>query len=70
MICIAEAGGTPNTEVIRQLTFNKIAFRGTYFSEKKAEAARVRGVETVTIDYTKPGTLLSRGSCELYRRGH
>jgi uncharacterized protein YbjT (DUF2867 family) len=57
MICITGAGGTLSTEVIRQLTSKKIAFRGAYFSEKKAEAARVRGVEAVTIDYTKPETL-------------
>jgi uncharacterized protein YbjT (DUF2867 family) len=57
MICITGAGGTLGTEVTRQLIFNKRAFRGAYFSEKKAEAARLRGVETVTIDYTKPETL-------------
>ena len=57
MICVTGASGTLSSEVIRQLESVKVPFRGAYFSNKKAEAARARGIEAVIIDYTRPDTL-------------
>lgn len=57
MICITRANGTVSSEVIRQLESSGAAFRGAYFSDKLAEAARARGIEAVTIDYNRPETL-------------
>jgi uncharacterized protein YbjT (DUF2867 family) len=57
MICITGAGGTLSGEVIRQLESAEASFRGAYFSEKRAEAARARGLEAVVIDYNRPDTL-------------
>ncbi len=57
MICVTGASGTVSSEVIRQLESAKAPFRGAYFSAKKAEAARVRGIEAVNIDYNQPETL-------------
>ena len=57
MICITGAGGTVSSEVIRQLESAKALFRGAFFSEKRAEAARARGLEAVVIDYNRPETL-------------
>jgi uncharacterized protein YbjT (DUF2867 family) len=57
MICITGAGGTLSSEVIRQLEPAKALFRGAFFSEKRAEAVRARGLEAVVIDYNRPETL-------------
>ncbi len=57
MICVTGASGTVSSEVIRQLESSKAPFRGAYFSNKKAEAARARGIDAVTIDYGQPETL-------------
>ncbi len=57
MICVTGASGTVSSEVIRQLEAAKAPFRGAYFSAKKAEAARSRGIEAVIIDYNQPETL-------------
>lgn len=57
MICITGASGTLGGQIIRQLTSEKIPFRGAYFSEEKAQAARLKGIEAVTIDYNRPETL-------------
>ena len=57
MICVTGASGTLSSEVIRQLESAQAPFRGAYFSEEKAEAARARGIETVIIDYDRPETL-------------
>ncbi len=57
MICVTGAGGTVSSEVIRQLESAKAPFRGAYFSSKKAEAARARGIEALLIDYNQPETL-------------
>jgi uncharacterized protein YbjT (DUF2867 family) len=57
MICVTGAGGTLSSEVIRQLESAKATFRGAYFSQKRAEAARARGVEAIVIDYNRPETL-------------
>ena len=57
MICITGASGTVSSEVIRQLQSAGAPFRGAYFSNKKAEAAREKGIETVVIDYERPETL-------------
>ncbi len=57
MICVTGASGTVSSEVIRQLASLEAPFRGAYFSNKKAEAARARGIEAVTIDYDQPETL-------------
>ena len=57
MICVTGASGTVSSEVIRQLESAKAPFRAAYFSNKKAEAARARGIEAVIIDYNQPETL-------------
>lgn len=57
MICVTGASGTLSSEVIRQLESAKVPFRGAYFSNKQAEAARARGLEAVIIDYNRPATL-------------
>ncbi len=57
MICVTGASGTVSSEVIRQLGTSKAPFRGAYFSNEKAEAARARGIEAVIIDYDQPETL-------------
>ena len=57
MICITGAGGTVGSEVFKQLESAKAPFRVAYFSNEKAEAARARGIEAVTIDYNRPATL-------------
>ncbi len=57
MICVTGASGTVSSEVIRQLESSQISFRGAYFSKEKAEAARVRGIEAVIVDYNRPETL-------------
>ena len=57
MICVTGASGTLSREVIRQLEGQKIPFRGAYFSASAAEIARTRGIEAVTIDYSRPATL-------------
>ena len=57
MICVTGASGTLGSEVIRQLQSSKAPFRGAYFSNKRAEAARTIGIEAVVIDYNRPETL-------------
>ena len=57
MICVTGASGTVGSEVVRQLESLKAPFRGAYFSNKKAEAARSRGIEAVIINYNRPETL-------------
>jgi uncharacterized protein YbjT (DUF2867 family) len=57
MICVTGASGTLSSEVIRQLESSKAPFRGAYFSNKQAEAARARGIEAVIIDYNRPEML-------------
>jgi uncharacterized protein YbjT (DUF2867 family) len=57
MICITGASGTLGTEVARQLESAKASCRACYHSEEKAEAARTRGLDAVTIDYNRPETL-------------
>lgn len=57
MICVTGASGTLGSEVIRQLVSSKAPFRGAYFSNKKAEAARASGIEAVIIDYNRPEML-------------
>ena len=59
MICVTGASGTLSSEVIRQLESLKAPFRGAYFSNKQAEAARERGIEAVIIDYNRPEMLRS-----------
>ncbi len=57
MICVTGASGTLSSEVIRQLESSAAPFRGAYFSNKAAEAARARGIKAVIIDYNRPETL-------------
>jgi uncharacterized protein YbjT (DUF2867 family) len=57
MICVTGANGTLSSEVIRHLESAKAPFRGAYFSNKEAEAARARGLDAVIIDYNRPETL-------------
>jgi len=59
MICVTGASGTLSSEVIRQLESSKAPFRGAYFSNKQAEAARARGIESVITDYNRPEMLRS-----------
>lgn len=57
MICITGAGGTVGSELVRQLEGTQVPFRAAHFSQEKADAARRRGIDAVTIDYDRPGTL-------------
>jgi uncharacterized protein YbjT (DUF2867 family) len=57
MICVTGAGGTVGSELVRQLQSAGIAFRCTYFTKERAQAARERGLEAVLVDYGQPGTL-------------
>jgi uncharacterized protein YbjT (DUF2867 family) len=57
MICVTGASGTLSSEVINQLESVKATLRAAYFSNKKAEAARARGINAVIIDYNRPETL-------------
>ena len=71
MICVTGASGTLSSEVIRQLEVAKAPLRGAYFSSKKAEAARTRGIEAVIIDYNRPEILRTafRGCHKLFLLG-
>jgi uncharacterized protein YbjT (DUF2867 family) len=71
MICVTGASGTLSSEVIRQLEGRQLAFRGAYFSERAASAARDRGVDAVLIDYNRPDTLRAafRGCTTLFLLG-
>jgi uncharacterized protein YbjT (DUF2867 family) len=71
MICVTGASGTLSSEVIRQLESAKLPFRAAYFSNKRAEAARARGIEAVIIDYNRPETLRAtfQGCDELFLLG-
>ena len=57
MICVTGASGTVGSEVVRQLESAQAPFRGAYFSNTRADAARRRGIEAVLIDYNRPETL-------------
>ncbi len=57
MICVTGASGTLGSEVARQLDSAEAPFRSAYFSDRKAEAARAKGIEAVIIDYNRPETL-------------
>jgi uncharacterized protein YbjT (DUF2867 family) len=57
MVCVTGAGGTVGSEVVKQLESAKASFRAAYFSKKKAEASRARGIDAVIIDYNRPETL-------------
>jgi len=71
MICVTGAGGTLSSEVIRQLERQQVPFRAAYFSARAAEIARARGIDSVTIDYNEPATLLAafRGCDALFLLG-
>ena len=71
MICVTGANGTLSSEIIRQLESAKAPFRGAYFSNKKAEAARSREIEAVIIDYNRAETLRAafQGCDELFLLG-
>ncbi len=57
MICVAGAGGTVSSELIKQLESANAPFRAAHFSNEKAEAARARGIDAVIIDYNRPEML-------------
>ncbi len=57
MICVTGASGTLSSEVIGQLEAAKAPLRAAYFSSKRAEAARARGINAVIINYNRPETL-------------
>ena len=53
MICVTGAGGTVSSELIKELESAKVPFRAAYFSKKKAEAARAKGIDAVIMDYNR-----------------
>jgi uncharacterized protein YbjT (DUF2867 family) len=57
MICVTGASGTVRSELIKELESVKAPFRAAYFSKKKAEAARAKGIDAVIIDYNRPEML-------------
>lgn len=57
MICITGAGGTVSSELIKELESAKVVFRAAYFSKKKVEAARAKGIDAVIMDYNSPDIL-------------
>ncbi len=57
MICVTGAGGTVGSEVVNQLVATKAPFQAAYFSNKKAEAARARGIDAIILDYNLPESL-------------
>src|SRR5262245_16454898 len=71
MICVTGAGGTLGSELVRQLAAAKAPFRVAHFSEKKAEAARAKGIDAAVIDYERPATLRAalKGCDELFLLG-
>ncbi len=71
MICVTGAGGTVGSELIKQLESANTPFRAAHFSNEKAEAARVRGINAVIIDYNRPETLRAAllGCHELFLLG-
>lgn len=71
MICVAGAGGTVGSELIKQLESAKVPFRAAYFSKQKADAARAKGIEAVVLDYNRPETLRAafQGCDRLYLIG-
>lgn len=57
MICVTGAGGTVGSEVVKELESAQVPFRAAYFSKKKLEAARAKGIDADIIDYNRPETL-------------
>ena len=57
MICVTGAGGTVGSELIKELESAKAPFRAAYFSKKKAEAARAKGIDAVIMEYNSPEML-------------
>ncbi len=57
MICVSGASGTVGSAVLKELGSAKAPLRAAFYSNMRAEAARARGVEAVTIDYNRPETL-------------
>ncbi len=57
MICVTGAGGTVSSELIKELESAKAPFRAAYFSKKKVEAARAKGIDAVIMDYNRPEML-------------
>lgn len=57
MICVIGAGGTVGSELTKQLESENVRFRAAYFSKKKAEISRERGIDAVIIDFNRPETL-------------
>ena len=71
MICVTGASGTVGSEIIKQLESTNTPFRAAYHSQEKAERARERGIDTVTIDYARADTLRQafRGCDKLFLLG-
>jgi uncharacterized protein YbjT (DUF2867 family) len=57
MICVTGARGTVGREVVRQLEAAGAPFRVACFSPTSEAAARARGLDVVSIDYSRPETL-------------
>jgi uncharacterized protein YbjT (DUF2867 family) len=56
MILITGASGNVGSEVLKQSATAKLKIRAAYLSASKAKEAPA-GVETLTMDYTKPDTI-------------
>jgi uncharacterized protein YbjT (DUF2867 family) len=71
MICVTGAGGTVGSELIKELELANSPFRAAYFSKKKAEAARAKGIDAVIMDYNRPEMLREafRGCDKLFLLG-
>jgi uncharacterized protein YbjT (DUF2867 family) len=71
MICVTGAGGTVSSELIKELESAKAPFRAAYFSKKKAEAARAKGIDAVIMDYNRPEMLRAafQGCVKLFLLG-
>lgn len=68
MIVVTGAGGTVGSEVVRQLQAAGAKVRAAYHSDAKAEAARARGIDAVTLDLNQPESLDAafRGADQLF----
>lgn len=71
MILVTGASGTLGREVVRALQAANIPFRAAYHTPSKAEAARARGIDALTLDFAQPATLKGAfaGSDKLFLLG-
>lgn len=57
MILVTGAGGTVGGEIVKQLRAAGAKFRAGYYTQAKADEAKLGGVDGVTLDFAKPETL-------------